>query len=262
MATASSHHPLQPEFEKILPPDLARELVRQYVRLKQRARAGDHEGVQEAGGKVAEHALRSAQHLAGARMVGLQSEIRDFPRKALDLEQLPQGSASDALRVVIPRVLTALYTLRNKRHGGHTASEVDPSGADAALTERAADWLLAELFRIGNNLPLDQAQAAVAALMERRDPVVFRAEGYRRVLRTDLSPPEEIMVLLYGEATGATIRELLSWTDIPTTSLRREVDRLETRRLVRTVAEGRTKRVILLPPGERQVERGGLLKPE
>jgi DNA-binding transcriptional ArsR family regulator len=256
------HHPLQPEFEKFLPKRLAEELVRQYVRLKTRAWAGDHEGVQETGGKLAEHALRATQHLAGQTHVALRTEIRNMKQQCEALEKLPRSAADDALRVVLPRVVQTLYTLRNKRSGGHTASEVDPSRSDALLTERIADWIMAEFFRIGNELPLDQAEAAVAALVERRLPVVYEVGKFRRVLKTGLDPKAEIMVLLYAESTGATIGELRRWTRIPQTSLNRYIDQLERDRLVRVETQGRIRRVYLLPTGERRVEEQGWLQPE
>jgi hypothetical protein len=43
------------------------------------------------------------------------------------MEQLPKASAPDAIRLVVPRAINLLYNLRNKRLGGHTVSEVDPS---------------------------------------------------------------------------------------------------------------------------------------
>lgn len=259
---SSPHHPLQPEFERFLPPDLARELVRQYVRLKTRAWSDDHEGVQESGGKVAEHALRAAQHLAGQQHTPLRTEIRNLPGEATKLENLPKAQVNDALRVVVPRVIATLYTVRNKRSGGHTASEVDPGRQDALLTERMADWLMAELFRLGTALPLDQAEATIEALAERRLPVVYTSGSYRRVLKSGLEPTAELMVLLYAEPQGATRQELLAWSRIPPASLNRYVARLESDRLVRTKRDGRTVRVILLPTGAKRVEDERWLEPE
>ena len=260
--TGEPHHPLQPEFVKFLPLALAEALVRQYVRLKTRAWAGDYEGVQETGGKVAEHALRVTQHLAGQKHIPMRSEISNVKAECEKLEKLPRASADDAVRVVLPRIVSALYTLRNKRSGGHTASEVDPSQADALLTERIADWLMAEFFRLGTNLPLDQAEATVAALVQRRLPVVYEVGKYRRVLKTNLDAKAEILVLLYAESAGATVSELGSWSRIPHTSLDRHIAALERERVIRVEREGRTRRVFLLPTGERRVEENGWLAPE
>lgn len=259
---AGPHHPLQPEYEKFLPPDLAAELVKQYARLKRSAWRSDYEGVQEVSGKIAEHALRASQHLGNAPMIPLRSEIKNMNERCRDLEQLPAAQAGDSIRVVLPRVIAALYTLRNKRSGGHTASEVDPSQADALLTERIADWIMAELFRLGHQLPLDQAQAVVGALVERRLPVVYRVGSYKRVLKTGLTPKAELLVLLCGEASGATVPELQAWSRQPKTSLERNLLSLDNDRLIRIAPESRTRRVFVLPTGERLVETQGWIEPE
>lgn len=196
--------------------------------------------------------------MAGQPVVRLRDEIRDGPAHLRQLENLPRAQVSDSLRVVVPWVIGTLYTLRNKRSGGHTASEVDPSHVDARLTENIADWLMAEIFRIGTDLPLQEAEAAISTLMERRIPVVFRAGEYRRVLK-QLDSQAEIMVLLYAEAAGATMTELHEWTDIPRTTLVRHVDALERARVVRTAVTGRVRRVFLLPTGEKRVEGEGWL---
>jgi hypothetical protein len=258
---SGSHHPLQAEYEKFLPADLAEKLVEQYDRLKKRAWAGDHEGVQESSGKVAEHILRATQHLAGEPHTPLRTEIKDMQQETRKIENLPKSQANDSIRVVLPRMIGALYTLRNKRSGGHTAAEVDPSQADAQTAERMADWMMAEVLRLGHKMPPDQAEAAIAALVERRIPAVYASGSYRRVLKTDLEPEQEIMVLLYGEASGATMSELHSWSKIPRTSLTRHVDSLEDQRLVRSEKTGGVRRVFLLPTGERRVEEEGWLRP-
>jgi hypothetical protein len=163
---------------------------------------------------------------------------------------------------VLPRMIGALYTLRNKRSGGHTASEVDPSQADASVAERMADWLMAEIFRLGNSLPPDQAEAAIAALVQRRIPAVYTSGSYRRVLRTDLGPREEVMLLLYGEAAGAAMADLQKWSRVPRTTLDRHLQSLVDDRLIRTQVVGGKLRAYLLPPGERRVELEGWLEPE
>ncbi len=256
-----SQHPLLDEYKKFLPADLAAKLVEQYVRLKMRAWAGDHEGVQETSGKVAEHILRATQHLAGQTPVPLRTEIRDMQEETRKLERLPRTQANDSLRIVLPRMIAALYTLRNKRGGGHTASEVDPARADALTAERMADWMMAEVLRLGNKMPPDQAEAVIAALVERRIPAVYTSGSYRRVLRRDLKPEQDVMVLLYSAAEGATMTDLQAWSGIPRSSLGRYVDRLENQRLVRSEKNGRVRRVFLLPTGERYVEEAGWLRP-
>jgi len=252
---------LQPDLEShlsaLLPDKLARGLSSQYLRLKKRAWTGDHEGVQEAAGKVAEHCLRAALHMAG-QAVDLDKEIRNVAAQCSAMEQLPKASAPDSIRLVVPRAINLLYTLRNKRLGGHTVSEVDPSEMDALLAERLADWLVAELYRIGHATDLDQARALVSSLVSRRVPLVFSEEGFRRVLRADLAPEDELLLLLYASPEGATISNLARWSQIPRSTVERHIKRLEKLRLLR-LDEGRPVRIYLLPSGQKAVEDRGLV---
>ena len=217
--------------------------------------------MQEAAGKAAEHCLRAVQHLAAQPVIGLTAEIRNFEGECTKLANLSKSTAPDSVRLVIPRTLLALYTLRNKRSGGHTAAEVSPSLMDAAVAEHMADWVVAELFRLGTNLPPDEAQATIAALLDRRIPAIYREGDYRRVMKTGLSPREELMILLYAEPSGATPSELTKWSRLPATSLRRHLTALDDDRLIRVDKSVRPNRVTLLPSGERVVEEAGWLDP-
>ena len=248
---------LESQLAAFLPAKLANGLAAQYLRLKKRAWTGDHEGVQESGGKVGEHCLRAAKHMAGEK-VDLAKEISNVAGECAKIEQLPKTSAPDSIRLVVPRAINLLYTLRNKRLGGHTASEVDPSEMDALLAERLADWLIAELYRVGHATSLDEARAVVASLVTRRIPPVFSDEGFRRVLRPDLAPEDELLLLLYASPEGATITQLSQWSQIPRSTVERQVKRLERARLVRLLA-GRPVSISLLPPGEKAVEDRGLV---
>jgi hypothetical protein len=210
---------------------------------------------------MAEHALRAAQHLASQCMVGLTTEIRQMDDQCRALERLPRGSAPDAIRIVIPRMIQTLYTLRNKRSGGHTAAEVSPSAMDAAATEHLADWLMAELLRLGHKMPPDMAASMIGSLMERRIPAVYREGNFRRVLATGLPTHAPILMLLYAEPTGATIPELQAWSRLARSTLSGQLAALENANRLRVDKSQRPHRVTLLPPGEREVEQSGWPEP-
>jgi len=199
--------------------------------------------------------------MASIEMIGLTTEIRNFEGECRNLTNRPKDAAPDALRLVVPRMLLALYTLRNKRSGGHTASEVSPNLMDATVAEGMVDWIVAELFRLGNSLPPDQATATVNALVERRIPLVYIDGEYRCVMKADLAPREQLLVLLYAEPTGATVSQLAEWARIPATTTRRHLDALDRERLIRMDAKARPMRVTLLPPGERAVETADWFSP-
>jgi hypothetical protein len=53
-----------------------------------------------------------------------------------------------SLRILIPRMLPALYDIRNNRGVGHVGGDVDPNFMDASAVYGMASWILAELVRV------------------------------------------------------------------------------------------------------------------
>ena len=77
-----------------------------------------------------------------------------------------EASAPRSVQIQIPRLLSALYELRNNRNVGHVGGEVDPSQMDAMLVLQAAKWIMAELIRLLHELPIDDASELVDALAD------------------------------------------------------------------------------------------------
>jgi hypothetical protein len=238
--------------------DLVDELLRQHARLHQRFQAGEHEGALEAVGKYAEVAIRCDQYMVSGSCVPLTASLPPFDQLVRAIEASPSGSAPESLRIIAPRVLHAVYTIRSKRRGGHVSGEVSPQRMDALLTLHMADWFLAELARVLGQLSLEEGQALVDSLVQRRIPVVYRDQDIRIVTRADLPLGDEILVLLYPEARGLTERQIVTATRTPRSTTQRAIASLVDARLTYKTTE-RPYRLRLLPPGAAQVEARRLL---
>ena len=238
--------------------DLVDELLRQHARLHQRFQAGDHEGALEAVGKYAEVAIRCDQYAVTGRCVPLTTPLPPFDQLVRTIEKSPSGSAPESLRVIAPRVLHAMYTIRSKRRGGHVSGEVSPQRIDALLTLQMADWFLAELARVLGQLSLEEGQALVDSLVQRQIPIVYRDQDIRIVTRPDLPLGDEILVLLYAEPSGLTQRQVVTATRAAQSTTQRAVGSLIDARLAYKTTE-RPYRLRLLPPGAAEVEGRGLL---
>lgn len=241
-----------------LPDGLVDELLRQHVRAHQRLGAGDSEGALEAVGKYAEVAIRCNERLVTGSSTSLQRRLPRYDGIVRTIEGTPSGSSPESLRVISPRVLHAVYTIRNKRRGGHVSGEVSPQRIDALLTLQMADWFLAELTRVLGQLTPDEGQALVDSLVQRRIPVVYRDEHVHVVTRRGLELRDEILVLVYSEAAGLTAQHIITSTGAPRTTAQRVIDSVVTERLAYKTLE-RPFRLRLLPLGIREVEDRGLL---
>ena len=118
------------------------------------------------------------------------------------------------MRIVIPRALAFLYTLRNKRGIGHIGGDIDANAIDAATMARLADWVICELIRVFHTMSLEDAQSLVDSLASRNLPHVWEVAGKKRVLASNLDYKQQVLLLLYSSSdSGVLIEDLFDWTE-------------------------------------------------
>ena len=181
--------------------------------------------------------------------------IPNFDDECRKLGGLPKSSGVESLRVIIPRALAFLYTLRNKRGIGHVGGDVEANEIDAAIAARQCDWIVCELIRIFHGLSLEEAQAIVDAIAQRVVPDVWSVSGKKRVLREGLSYKQQTLLLLYSEPEGVLSEDLVSWTEHSNASVykRNVLSQLHRDRLVEYDQESEL--VYLSPRGAEEVEK-------
>jgi hypothetical protein len=89
-----------------------------------------------------------------------------------DLAKADKKVFPQSVRITIPRVLIALYEIRNNRGVGHVGGDVDPNHMDATFVHAAARWVVAELVRLFHDVDTATATSLVDALVERVVPPV------------------------------------------------------------------------------------------
>lgn len=139
------------------------------------------------------------------------SKPADFVSACRKLEQNKHVPRS--FQILIPRLLPALFEVRNNRGVGHTGGDVDPSHMDATFVLTSCNWVMAELVRVYHSLPTKSAQAVVDSLIERRVPLVWEGENIRRVLDPAMKLRSQILLLLSSSAGNVATADLLNWTD-------------------------------------------------
>ena len=160
-------------------------------------------------------------------------------------------SGDEVYRILIPRVLYAVYCIRNKRGVGHLG-KVPPNKIDSVYMMNSIKWVVAEILRNKSTLTFDETQRIVDSLVEREIPIIWKNAGIKRVLNTKLNAPEQVLVLLLdGKMTE---KELLSATEYKNqTDFRNKVLKtLHKKRYIEFHNEGLCE---LLAPGLLQAER-------
>lgn len=172
--------------------------------------------------------------------------------RALEKNKLPHVPHS--FQILIPRMLPALYDVRNNRNVGHVGGDVDSNHMDALAVLSMSNWIMGELVRVYHNLTTAQAQQLVDALVEVRLPAVWTGhDGVKRVLETSLKLNEQILLLAAVSMPDVTAQQLIEWIEYGNDAyVMRTIRGLHRTRLIEFTEK--TGNVRILPPGTRAVE--------
>lgn len=159
-----------------------------------------------------------------------------------------------SFQILIPRLLLALYEIRNNRNVGHIGGDVNPDFMDSSITITISSWILAELIRVFHNVSTQQAQKLVDSLVERRLLVIWKSGDIKRVLKTDLSLKDQIILLLHSSTSKVTLDQLFSWIEPHNRSyFNKVIEQLHTQRFLEYYRN--TSEVEILPPGTEYITK-------
>ena len=118
-------------------------------------------------------------HARGA-FITAPSKPANFVDACRQLEK--NANVPRSFQILIPRLLPALYEIRNNRNVGHVGGDVDPDFMDSSAVLSMTSWIVAELVRVFHGVSTEEAQAVVNNLAERRLPLAWKSGDIRRVL--------------------------------------------------------------------------------
>ena len=234
-----------------LPSGLRDPLLKEYQTIIQNFLEGRWTPSELSGGKFCEIVFTILDgHVSGA-YASRPGKPRDMVSACRALEQ--KTGVPRSFQLLIPRLLPALYEVRNNRGVGHAGGEVDPNHMDATVVLGIVNWIMAELVRVLHNLPTtEEAQAIVDSLATRRVPLIWENGNVRRVLDPKLSLRDQVLLLAASTATPASVTELMSWTDYKNkVYFGKLIKGLHDARLIDKSVDG----ITVLPPGMIEVER-------
>lgn len=154
------------------------------------------------------HFVEAARRVVEHRLLGNYTPIgKDLP-KFTDkvLQQYEQLFGDESYRTLIPRVLRAIYGVRNKRGVGHLGS-ISPNEMDATLILYNVKWVLAEILRLESGLTPGETQKAIDRVVERQIALVWKEGDIVRVLDKSLKARDQVLLHLY-DASPQTEDEL------------------------------------------------------
>ncbi|NEY34696.1 hypothetical protein GTU99_21255 [Streptomyces sp. PRKS01-65] len=206
-----------------LPDGLRDDIINAFNRIVSNYRERRWEPAELNGGKLCEGIYTAIAGYVDGQYANRSSKPRDMVRACRELEQKP-SSVPRAVKVQIPRMLLALYEIRNNRGVGHAGGDIDPNPMDATAVLYMSKWLMAELVRVFHDLTVEQASSLVENLIEREVPQVWAEGNRKRILIPGLTWKEKMLLLLLSENGPVRENDLFKWLEHPNVArFRRDV---------------------------------------
>jgi hypothetical protein len=233
-------------------------LIEEFEQALDEYRAGDWEKVGLKAGKFCEVAYCICAGHATGTYAARPSKPGNFPQACRDLEQ-HNGTKGRSLCMQVPKVLVALYELRNNRAIGHVSAGVSPNHMDAELFLRGMKWIMGELVRNYSQLALSDSYAVVEAVTARTFHMVWSNGDMRRVLEPMKTASQKVLILLYAEGKPVTVTQLQAWVEYKNgTDFKRKVLK-DLHKKAWVHLDERAATAQILPTGQAHVEKSGLL---
>jgi hypothetical protein len=173
----------------IVPQTLARELVTEFVQIRQ-DHSTDTLG-RASPGKFVESFVQCLQQMSRGTY-DASPKVDHF----LDKEVEKEANLPDGLRVCGARIARSMYTLRNKRNIAHKG-QVDPNSFDLAYLHHAGSWIMAEMLRTATGISMQEAGSLIELVGAPVGTLVEEIDGVRLV-HGNVSIKSELLILLHS----------------------------------------------------------------
>ena len=242
-----------------IPSTLKEELITTFRKIETNYREHRWEPSELNGGKLCEVVYTILKGYMDGSYPASSSKPKNMVDACKNLEQNP-ATFPRSIRIQIPRMLIALYEIRNNRGVGHVGGDVDPSHMDATCVLQMSKWIVAELIRTFHCVSVEEALKTVDSLSERELSILWFINGVTRVLDTSMSMLEKTLLILYQSPTGITENDLIKSIEHTNASVyRRDVLRkAHKKRLLEYNSSNRL--VTISPLGAKKVENELLTK--
>lgn len=236
-----------------IPHNFEDELFAKYREIERNFREHRWEPSELNGGKLCEAAYSILHGYVNGTFPGKPTKPSNFGIACTNLEKAdPKFGRS--VRLLIPRILIALYDIRNSRSVGHIGGDVDPNKMDSLCVLHMAKWVIAEIIRLFHGVSVEQAQQIVETISDREMPLIWDTGIIKRVLDVKLNMLEKTLVLLYSSSFPLSEANLVSSLEHSNPSIYRR-DILRKAHKARLLEyDPADKLVTLSPLGSRRVE--------
>lgn len=199
-------------------------IIDTYLELKHRAfkavYSKEYDGAGIAAGKFCETIFRFLEKELKGEYTLFTAHVPNLASELSKLEQLPKSAGNESMRIIIPRTILVIYTLRNKRGIGHVGGDIEANGIDLATILKLSDWIIAEFIRVYHQMSFEDAQGVVDSINTKEIPSVWEINGKKRVLIKGIDYKDKVMLILYSDLNNScAVEDLFEWTEYSNLSL-------------------------------------------
>ncbi len=195
-----------------LPSKIRNELCNAFNEILKNYRERRWEPSELNGGKLCEIIFTIIRGFIDGHIPDSSSKPRNFVDACKDLELVPT-TFPRSMRIQIPRMLVALYEIRNNRGVGHAGGDINPNEMDAIAVVYMSKWLLAEMIRIFHNVDTVLAQNLVDKIIKIISPIIWEVDENLRILETNLTMKESTLLLLYHSQSALDEVDLVRYLE-------------------------------------------------
>lgn len=174
---------------------LATKMLDEFISCERRFIQRDWEPAELDGGQFCEVVARIYYHQdSGSLNAG--KDFSDCVSYILDDKQ-PHNISPRRDAIHVMSVLKVVYKFRSQRGAVHISPNYEPNHMDAKLVIENIRWVINETLRIFWEKDRDLVAKAIRELLQFDVPCIGSFDDVLLVQRTDLSPEEEILLLLH-----------------------------------------------------------------
>jgi hypothetical protein len=174
---------------------LANQLLDEFVSLERRFIQRDWEPAELDGGQFCEVLARILYHQDSGNLN--LSKPYDDCLKYIENEQVAHAIQPRRLALHLVAGIKVAYKFRSQRGGVHITPTYGPNQMDAKFIVEVVRWLMNETLRIYWVGDREKVAKAIREILQFDVPCVGKFDEVVLVQRTDLSPDEEVLVLLH-----------------------------------------------------------------
>jgi len=217
-----------------IPEGLKQPLLEEFNKIHKNFRERRWEPAELNGGKFAEVVYSIINGYAVGKFPAKPQKPRNMVDACKAMESVDGTKFCRSIRIQIPRVLVALYEIRNGRGVGHVGGDVNPNHMDSVVVLTMVKWIFGELIRVFHQTTVEEAEKLIESVVQKEMPLVWTVEGVKRILDSKMSKPHQTLVLLHSASGSVSEGELFEWVEHSNRSVfRRDVlKKLHKQRLI------------------------------